>query len=76
MCLFLFRRTPRRKLVFSSSDDEADDSPQSITSGTQFFLCSNCLLKTILSVLNVRQEYPHSIIQDEQYVFVFSLSND
>lgn len=31
--LFSFRRTPRRKLVFSSSDDETDDSPQSISSG-------------------------------------------
>ncbi|CAF1314336.1 unnamed protein product [Adineta ricciae] len=47
--IFSDRRTPRRKLVFSSSDDEADDSPQSIS-----------------SVLNVRQEYHHSIIQDEQ----------
>jgi hypothetical protein len=28
-----FRRTPRRKLVFSSSDDETDNSPQSISSG-------------------------------------------
>ncbi|CAF0789181.1 unnamed protein product [Adineta steineri] len=46
---FSDRRTPRRKLVFSSSDDETDDSPQSI------------------SILhNLRQEYHHSIIQDEQ----------
>ncbi|UJR16237.1 hypothetical protein I4U23_003147 [Adineta vaga] len=46
---FSDRRTPRRKLVFSSSDDETDNSPQSIT-----------------SVRNVRHEYHHSIIQDEQ----------
>ncbi|CAF1113200.1 unnamed protein product [Rotaria sp. Silwood1] len=31
-CRFMLRRTPRRKLVFSSSDDEADDSPQSVSS--------------------------------------------
>lgn len=29
---FIDRRTPRRKLVFSSSDDETDNSPQSISS--------------------------------------------
>ncbi|CAF2449214.1 unnamed protein product [Rotaria sp. Silwood2] len=31
-CRFMLRRTPRRKLVFSSSDDETDDSPQSVSS--------------------------------------------
>lgn len=30
--LFIHRRTPRRKLVFSSSDDETEHSPQSISS--------------------------------------------
>lgn len=33
---FFCRRTPRRKLVFSSSDDETDDSPQTISSGKIF----------------------------------------
>lgn len=48
---FCFRRTPRRKLVFSSSDDETDNSPQSISSGKNiwkeedkwYFFVSNIL---------------------------------
>jgi len=61
-----FRRTPRRKLVFSSSDDETDDSPQSISSGTN---SSKFQLKKKFNLLFLghilRQEH-HQILQDEQ----------
>jgi len=65
---FLFRRTPRRKLVFSSSDDEANDSPQSIPSGTSSQTGQNTFEIRILFFISVhilRQEH-HSIFQDEQ----------
>jgi hypothetical protein len=57
-----FRRTPRRKLVFSSSDDETDNSPQSISSGKKkkeinYFIYSH--LNFLVHIL--RQEH-----QDEQ----------
>jgi len=71
---FLFRRTPRRKLVFSSSDDEANDSPQSIPSGTSSQTGQNTFEIRILFFISVhilRQEH-HSIFQDEQWVFLFA----
>ena len=58
-----FRRTPRRKLVFSSSDDETDDSPQS---GKKFKIPSEFQTPIFLLVHNLRQCIHHSIIQDEQ----------
>jgi hypothetical protein len=46
---FVFcRRTPRRKLVFSSSDDETDDSPQSISSGINHFVIFKLKIKNLL----------------------------
>jgi hypothetical protein len=55
-----FRRTPRRKLVFSSSDDETDDSPQS---GRNSFRFNSKIQFSFFffSVHNLRQEH-----QDEQ----------
>lgn len=70
--MFLCRRTPRRKLVFSSSDDELDNSPQSISSGkgcrinNRLHLWKNSLLCHIFLVHILRQEQH----QDEQWVFV------
>ena len=62
----LSRRTPRRKLVFSSSDDETDNSPQSISSGKNaptgdgpLHLSSLTSLSSLVHIL--RQEH-----QDEQ----------
>ena len=67
-----FRRTPRRKLVFSSSDDETDNSPQSISSGKMsrrkrereidYF---NWKLFTFFILVHVLRQ----IHQDDQWVF-------
>lgn len=63
---WIFRRTPRRKLVFSSSDDEIDNSPQSISSGKindQSFHW--WIVHIFLFLVHVLRQ----IHQDDQWVF-------
>ena len=66
---YIFRRTPRRKLVFSSSDDETEHSPQSISSGKTSKEYRNSIIEisSFLFLVHIlRQEH-----QDEQWVFAF-----